>query len=128
MPVTYELDKHRGFIQTSCHGEVTLEEVMQHFMELQREADALENLDVLLDLGESLTSPETFQLRQIASEIEFLERDVSWGALAIVAVKDEQFAVGRMLEMFAENNFTQSRVFRNREEAENWLAIFRQTS
>ena len=125
MPVTYQLDQESSFIHTRCTGEVTLEEVIRHFQELETDPLLPARLDVLLDLSEMQSLPESDQLRSVAGEIGRLEPKVEWGACAIVASHDALFGMIRVFEVFAEGLFADLRVFRKRAEAELWLASVR---
>lgn len=122
MPVTYQLDPASGCIETLCTGEVTLDEVLHHFQELEADASLPERLDVLLDLGAMTSLPESEQLREVTRAVDRLKAKVAWGACAIVARRDALFGMSRMFEIFTEGLFARTRVFREREAAEDWLA------
>ena len=122
MPVTYQLNPESGCIETLCTGEVTLDEVLHHFQELEADASLPERLDVLLDLCAMTTLPESEQLREVTRAVDRLNAKVAWGACAIVARRDALFGMSRMFEIFAEGLFARTRVFREREAAEEWLA------
>jgi len=125
MPVTYELDQESGFIHTRCTGDVTFEEVIGHFRELETDTSTPARLDVLLDLSEMQSLPGSDQLRAVAGEINRMQARVKWGACAVVAGRDALFGMVRMFLVFAEGHFADSRVFRERKEAERWLASVR---
>jgi len=122
MAVTYQLDRERGLIETLCTGEVTLDEVLHHFQELEADASLPERLDVLLDLGPMTSLPESEQLREVTRAVDRLKTRVAWGTCAIVARRDALFGMSRMFQILAEGLFARSRVFREREAAEDWLA------
>ena len=125
MTVTYELDRESDFIHTRCTGNVTLEEVLRHFQELETEPSLPERLDVLLDLDEMQTLPETNELSSVVSAVQRLEARLKWGACAIVASRDALFGMSRVFEAFAEGRFSSSCVFRRHDKAERWLASVR---
>ena len=122
MGVTYEIDKANRIIRTSCRGAVTLEEVIDHFRELERDPDCPDRLDVLLDLSEQTSVPTRYNLEDVTSEIRRIRSKIQFGACAIVANTDVLFGMLRMFEVFTERYFRASRVFRARDEAEAWLA------
>jgi hypothetical protein len=122
MPVTYHLDPVRGFVETRCTGDVTLDEVLEHFRELEVDASLPDRLDVLLDLGAMTSLPESEQLRDVTRAVERLKAKVEWGACAIVARRDALFGMSRMFEVFTEELFARTRVFRERAAAQDWLA------
>jgi hypothetical protein len=121
MPVIYEIDSRQRLIRTRCVGSVTLQEVLDHFDALQRDPGCPEHLDVILDLSGQVTLPEADQLRVVAARIAEV-REISFGRLAVVADRDSMFGMARMFEVFAEANFSASKVFRTPDEAERWLA------
>jgi hypothetical protein len=128
MSVTYRINREAGLIETYCKGEVTLEEVMDHFRQLEAEPLLPERLDVLLDLDQSTTVPESDQLLEITRAVERLKARVQWGACAIVASRDALFGMSRVFEVFAEGLFARTRVFRERKDAERWLTARRSTA
>jgi hypothetical protein len=121
MPVGYQLDPQAGFVHTRCVGAVTFDEVAAHFRELENDPALPASLDVLLDLSGTSSLPESAQLRSVAGEIGRLEPRVAWGRCAIVAESDVLFGMSRMLEVFSEQQFRQTRVFRKQADAEAWL-------
>lgn len=121
MPVTYRIDKPLGLIRTQCAGEVTLEEVLEHFRMLGEDPDCPERLDVLLDLRDMTSLPESDQLRSVAKTIAGVRSRVEFGTCAIVATRNPLFGMTRMFEVFAEDYFSATRVFRDVREAWSWL-------
>jgi hypothetical protein len=124
VPVTHQIDS--GLIRTKCTGTVTFEEVMAHFDALETDPALPDGADVLLDLGEMVSLPESEQLRSVAERVRRLLGRVRWGACAIVARQDALFGMSRMFEIFSQNSFTATRVFRERREAEAWLDATRE--
>ncbi len=98
---------------------------MGHFRELETDASLPSRLDGVLDLSQMNSLPEAGQLRSVAGEISGLESKIEWGAWAIVASRDALYGMTRMFEVFSEESFAQSRVFRGLDEAELWLASIR---
>lgn len=122
MPVTYQIDHEIGFIETRCTGEVTFDEVMGHFRQLEAEPSLPGRLDVLLDLEGTTTLPVSAQLLEVTRAVERMTARVKWGACAIVASRDALFGMSRMFEVFTEGLFVRTCVFRKHEEAKQWLA------
>jgi hypothetical protein len=121
MPVTYEFDPDFGFVWTRCVGATTLDEVRAHFAGLEMDPTTPARLDVLLDLSMMTSLPESNQLQAIVDELRRLKPRIDWGACAIVAVNDALFGMSRMFEVFAAQQFTRTRVFRDFSTARNWL-------
>jgi len=125
MPVTYQIDRDGGFIETHCTGAVTLDEVLDHFHELETDPKTPNRLDVLLDLDGMTTVPESQDLREVTQAVKRLTGQVTFGSCAIVASRDVVFGMSRMFEVFAEGLFGRTHVFRERRDAERWLATAR---
>ena len=119
MPVTYRLDPDEEIITTTCSGVATIEEVLEHFEALESDHALPERLDVLLDLVDMTSTPDTSQLKEVVHALD--RPEVRWGACAIVASRDVVFGMLRMFEVFAEGKFESTRVFREREQAWSWL-------
>ena len=128
MPVTYTVDSKGKLIRTRCVGMVTMAEVAGHFQELERDPACAERLDVLLDLSETNSLPDARQIQSISYELKKIQKNVRFGACAIVTVRDALFGMLRMFEVMAQDSFRATRVFRAVNEAEAWLASQREPS
>jgi hypothetical protein len=95
--------------------------VRRHFATLSQDKDCPARLDVLLDLSEMTTLPESDQLRTVTSDIAHLRPQIRFGSCAIVASTPPVFGMARMFEVFAEPYFSATRVFRTEAEAADWL-------
>jgi hypothetical protein len=121
MPVTYQIDKAKQLVRTSCTGATTLDEVLGHFAELLQDPECPHRLNVLLDLSEMTSLPASEQLRTVAGEIGRIVPQVQFLNCAIIAPRDALFGMARMFEVFAEQHFAATRVFRTRDEGASWL-------
>jgi hypothetical protein len=121
VPITYEIDGGRRLIHTRCVGATTFAEVMDHFRALRSDPAVPGRMNVLLDLSDQTSVPDSGQIKAVAVETGKLRDMVRWGALAVVAHSDVLFGMSRMLEVMAEPHFTTTRVFRERAPAEAWL-------
>lgn len=101
MPVTYHIDEDSKLIRTNCIGNVTLVEVLDHFRTLVQDPECPDRLDVLLDLSDNTSVPESYELREVSSEIGRIADKLQFGACAIVATNDLLFGMCRMFEAFA---------------------------
>ncbi len=122
MPVTYQIDRPDAIIRTKCSGDVTVEEVIGHFRELAGDPDCPDRPDVLLDLSEQTTIPKSDELRAVAREIGKVRWRARFGACAIIACQDALFGMIRMFEVFTEDLFGETGVFRSLPDAEAWLS------
>ncbi len=128
MPVTYTIDTKERVIRTQCIGKATLDEVVQHFRELERDPECTGHLDVLLDVSQMTSLPSAIQIRAVPLEVKKIQKKVRFGACAIVAVTDALFGMLRMFEVMAQDYFRVIRVFRDAAEAEAWLVSQKQQS
>jgi len=97
--------------------------VIDHFRVLERDPNCPDHVDVLLDLSEQTSIPTNENLRDVTREIGRIRNNVQFGTCAIVACSDALFGMLRMLEVFTEEYFRESHVFRTTSEAEAWLAL-----
>jgi len=121
MPVVYEIDQTRNTIHTSCIGDVTLYEVVEHFHTLEEDPACPKHLDVLLNLSEQESVPSSSQLRIVSEEIARVRSRVEFGACAIVVGSDALFGAAMVFEVLAARGFRVTKIFRDRDAALSWL-------
>ena len=122
MSVTYKIDVDKRTVRTKCVGLVTLQEVIGHFRTLEQDSKCPDLLDVLLDLSEVDSLPETRQISTVINEMKRVRGRVRFGACAIVASREALVGMMRVFEAIAEECFRVSCTFRVANEAEAWLA------
>jgi hypothetical protein len=128
MPVTYVIDTDKRLIHTICSGVVTVAEVVGHFRTLRDDPVCTGYLDVLLDVRDATSAPETSELRVVTEEVAAVRKKVEFGMLAIIASGDVIFGMMRMFAVFAESFFRAIQVFREIGEAEAWIRANKQSS
>jgi hypothetical protein len=101
---------------------VNPKEISEHFRDLARDSNRPARLNVVLDLTEMTCVPETDQVRVANFELNRHRPTLQFNACAIVAGSDAVFGMMRMFEVFAEDAFASTRVFRSMANAELWLA------
>jgi hypothetical protein len=121
MPITYAIDEGRRMIHTVGTGDVTPDEVASHLEELERSLSREVQFDVLLDLGACTSLPSSEQLRDVVTRLERLGGRHRFARCAIVARREALFGMTRMFEVFAQDQFGETRAFRATDEAEQWL-------
>ena len=122
MPVIYKIDTAKQTIRTQCVGDITVDDVLGHFRKLEMDPECPPCLDVLLDLTQTDSVPQSGNLRDVVGAIAQVRHRVHFGACAIVASTDAMFGMLRMFEVYAEQYFRITRVFRDLPDAEAWLA------
>ena len=122
MPVSYKVDRENGFILTVASGIVVGEEMIAHVAELSVEPDLPKPLRELWDGRRierfDVTSEQTRQILEVAKEAA----DRFGNAyIATVAARNSVYGMARMLQAFAANSPFTFEVFRDIEQARNWL-------
>jgi hypothetical protein len=102
---------------------VNPEEIADHFRSLARNPHRPDGLNVLLDLSEESSPPETKDVREATHHMNKLLPDVCFGACAIVACSDALYGMMRMFEVCASKYFSVTRLFRGIAKAEEWLEL-----
>lgn len=128
MPVTYKIDYRKRLIHTRCIGDVNAKEVSEHFRELDRDPYRPKRLNVLLDLTEMTSLPETQELRGVNCDLRQVQGSLHFGACAIVTCNDALFGMMRMFQVLAEEYFVVTRVFEKTGEAQEWLKYYESRS
>jgi len=121
MPVLYEIDRDRALVRTTCAGNVTFAQVMAHFDALERDPRRHGVMDVLIDVRQITSTPETSQLREAADRMQGGDGAIQYGRCAIVAVAPEHVGMARLFAQFARSRFAASTVVETIDEAEQWL-------
>lgn len=121
MPINYKIDPHRNLIRTQCLGDVNPKEVSDHFRDLASNPTRPNRLNVLLDLTQMTSVPETDQVRGASYELRKLP-ELRFNACAIVAGANHLFGMMRMFQAFAGDRFEITQAFHTVAEAEAWLA------
>ena len=121
MPITFSIDQQASLIRTIGSGDVTPAEVDEHFTALAKVWPRGATLDVLLDLSGCTSLPEIVQLQAVASRIQMFGGRKRFGVCAIVASREQLYALLRVFELLADQRFVAVRVFRNESAAKVWL-------
>jgi hypothetical protein len=104
-------------------GAVTLQEVAEHFLQLEEDPEFQGPLDVLLDLSACSSLPQRFQLAKIANRLKSLGGRERFLRCAIVTGRSAMYGMSRVFGVMAEGHFVAVRTFSAVAEAELWLAL-----
>ena len=121
MTIHYRIDASSNRITTRVFGEVTIDEVLQHFDELLADSSYEADLDVLLDLTDCETLLDVDKIRTAAARVTADLSTLRFGRLAIVVVSEALFGTLRMFHTLSEGAFSEAQIFRGRDEALRWL-------
>jgi hypothetical protein len=120
VPASYEIDKHRRLVITTASGVLTLADALAHQEKLSEDKDFDPAFSQLVDLtGITEMTIDSAGIRALAIRSIF-----SLGSRRALLVSSElMFAFSRMFAMFrALEGEHQIEIFRNREEALDWLS------
>src|ERR1017187_4308064 len=112
MPVSYSIDQSGGVIRTRCVGNVTFDEIVDHFRTLAQDPNCPGRLDVLLDLTKTTSIPSSSQLQSVSRAIGAIEGTVRFDACASAASPDVLFGMSPVFEVTAREHFRATCVFR----------------
>ncbi|MFV1977936.1 MAG: STAS/SEC14 domain-containing protein [Myxococcota bacterium] len=121
MTVQYQIDRSTRRITTWAFGEVTIDEVFEHFDELSADPSYELESDVLLDLVDCETLLGIEQIRSAAGRMTANLSSFRFGRLAIVVESDALFGMLRMFHALSEAAFSDAQIFRDRDQALQWL-------
>lgn len=123
MSVTMQIDQAAGVIISVVEGDVSAEDVLSAMDEVQAHADFRPSMNVLWDLTDAdFIGGKTDQLRSVVDGIANRRDKRGTGyRVAIVAPSDVAFGVSRQYEAFADRLPFSLRVFREKDEAWQWL-------
>ena len=121
MTVDYRIDASINRLSTRAFGEVTIDEALQHFDELSADPSYEPGLDVLLDLLDCETVPDVDEIRMTAARVTADRSTLRFGRLAIVVASEVLFGSLRMFHTLSESAFSEAQIFRDRDEALQWL-------
>ena len=96
--------------------------MIDHFRELNEDPACSGRLDVLLDVTDIDSLPDSSQLGAVGTAVIAIRKKVQFGSCAIVADRDALFGIMRVFEVKAGDYLEAIRVFRRIAEAEIWLS------
>jgi hypothetical protein len=120
MPASYKIDKERRIIFSSAEGTLTEEDLREHQRSVLADPDFEPTLAQLWDFRavEELDVPN--------AAVGDLARSRSYAAgtkRAFVAPRDVQYGLARMFQMLHEAAAEDIQIFRDIEEAKDWLGL-----
>lgn len=125
MPISYTIDRQRNLVLTTATGVLTDEELLDHKRELIADPEFEPGMKELSDVRgiERLDVSPAGVRRLVALDQEHVDRLGQDYRLAIVAPADASFGTARMYQMLTEANVENIGVFRDMDEAKDWLGV-----
>ena len=119
MPISYHIDETRKLIYTRCEGMVTYAELRAH-MNAEEDSPAASYSEIF-DCADAVTNITPLDIRSLVAERQKVAERRKPSPVAVIATNNMFFGLLRMFDMMTED-IRPLRVFRNKEEAEQWLA------
>jgi hypothetical protein len=121
MPVTYQIDPARRWLDIKLRGEVTMEEAAEMVQQLFADPAYSDDLSGVVDCREMTNVLAVKELRGLA-EMQLARPGPSWRSRrAVVVSSPEQYGTARVFMVFAEAGPVQYSVFYNLEAALAWV-------
>jgi hypothetical protein len=121
MPVTYQIDTRRPWLEMKLSGHVTLQELSDCLRELYGDSDYNDDMPGIIDITEMTNLLSISELRGLAQIQSTRPGPPGRGRRAVIAASPAQYSTTRVFIIFAENSPIQVDVFYNRETALQWV-------
>lgn len=122
MPISYEIDEAKGLVVTRASGDLTDQDILQLKARLVADPKWTPGMRELSDVRSiDRLSVTAVGVRHMALRDERDARALASYRLAIVVSRDEVYGMARMYQIMTEQTVPNVRVFRDIEEAKNWL-------
>jgi len=121
MPIIYSIDRDRGIACVKADGKVTHREDMECFGNLLSDAEFRPGLLLLLDYRGRESVASSQEVRELVEHSGKVRPILGDARCAIVVSSDVAFGMGRMYSALSEHSFVPTNVFRDIDEARQWL-------
>ena len=124
MPISYAIDPRLGLVRTTATGVLTDEELLQHKRDLQGDPRFDASMKELSDIrGVERLDVTAEGVRRAVAMDQGQADALGDYKLALVVSADVVFGMARMYQMMTEENIEGVGVFRDIEEALEWLGV-----
>ncbi len=121
MPVSYQIDSVQKVVYTIFEGAVTDQEFVQHATEIKSDPEIDGSFVELIDGHTS--SMEGVLSSGILGVANALRVSSAIRKIAIVASRDVEFGIARMVQSLAHDSPIEIKAFRERADARSWLGL-----
>lgn len=121
MPTIYVIDKEAGILYRTLSGVVTTDELIESFDEALRDPDYRSGMHMLADMRKVTTTAHKADVVRVAAYVKGHLEQIGPLKVAVVAPTDASFGLIRMLQANIEEASIELGVFREMDEAEEWL-------
>ena len=123
MPITYTIDKQKRFIKRTMSDTVTLDEILANIDEVMNHPDYQPGMRSLTDVRPLLRHVSPQDVRQLAHFLIGRGERIRGGRAAVVVTQEVGFGMARMLELLTQNAPLSVGVFKDPNEAYEWLGL-----
>ena len=121
MPITYQIDPERRWLEIKLTGAISAEETMAHMKRMYADPAYSDDLSGIIDCREMTNVLNLTDVREVA-EMQVARPGPAWRSKrAVVVGSPEQYGTTRLFMVFAESGPVQYSVFYNMEAALQWL-------
>lgn len=129
MRITNRIDKDLHTVFVEVAGEVSVEDLMCNKMKIIDDPDYRKNFNMLLDLSKATPAPsvnldKVKMSKKFAELVQFVSGDCRW---AVCAPGDDAYAFSSMYAALSSDLKITTGVFRNIDEAREWLGLEERT-
>jgi hypothetical protein len=124
MPIKYEIEPKKGMILSIASGIVTEEEVTKHMGEVFLLPERGKPYREIFDLRNATKFDVDMEgARRIVVFAKSYEDNWKHGQVAIVAPRDYEFGMARVIGAYSDDMPFEFQVFRNMKNAKAWIAL-----
>ena len=124
MPIDYRVDSEQGILFVAVIGELDETELNDHATRMERDPTIIPELNALVDLREArVLGLQGKAIRNLAVRFREMNLVGDGSKLAIAATNDVVFGMARIYGAVRSNSKLEARVFREIDEARDWLGM-----
>lgn len=124
MSVTSEIDADLGLIFTTCSGNVTFDDILEHRASLEKRLEAGPRWRRLIDMRPvTLYEVVPMDISKLAHIAAKARERMGIVKSAVVAEDNLVYGMMRMFEVHLEPGYGSFRIFRNMAQARQWLGV-----
>lgn len=121
MPITFQIDPDKRWLEVKLSGDVTMDEVSAHIVNMFAHPNYSDDLSGIVDCREMVNVLDVKELRGLA-EMQLARPGPAWRSRrAVVVSSPEHYGTTRVFMLFAEGGPVQYSVFYNMEAALKWV-------
>ncbi len=124
MPIKYTIDPTNGTILTTVSGSVTAEDIIKYLGEVFPHPKRGQPHCEIFDLRDAGTFDVDMDgARRIAAFAKGYRSELESAMVALVAPRDFEYGVGRVIGAYLDELPLDFRVFRNMKDAKSWIGL-----